>query len=219
MQPNVNQIIEMMGRTLISRPNVERVIDMSKMDANLMTAVVREQLIARLSKELTIRGTGNQNIFTITYTEKDPRQAQRVVQSLLTLFVEGGLGEKRKDSDSAISFIDDQLKAYSERLTEAENAVVDFKRKNFGLMPGTGENFYSRLSEAQTALNQARLEFLEAEQARDAIRKQFADEAAAVPLPGEPGAVDEPPPPELATPEVDARIQTLQQRLDTLRLS
>ena len=38
MQPNVNQIIEMMGRTLISRPNVERVIDMSKMDARHKTA-------------------------------------------------------------------------------------------------------------------------------------------------------------------------------------
>jgi polysaccharide chain length determinant protein (PEP-CTERM system associated) len=217
MQPNVKEGIEMMSRTLISRPNVEKVISMSGMDARLRNADEREDLVTRLIRELTFKGTGTQNIFTITYTDKDPQQAKRVVQSLVTLFVEGGLGEKRKDSDSARNFIDDQLKAYSERLAAAENAVADFKRRNLGLMPGQGQNFYTRLSEAQTALNQARLELTEAQQGRDAIRRQLQAEAASTQQ--EERAVTEDAPIEAATPEIDARIQALQQRLDTLRLS
>jgi polysaccharide chain length determinant protein (PEP-CTERM system associated) len=216
MQPNVPQIVEMMSRTLISRPNVERVIEMSGMKPHSDSVKDREELVARLSRELAIRGTGSQNLYTIAYSERDPEQAKRVVQSLLTIFEEN-LGDKRKDSDSAISFIEDQLKIYGERLTAAENAVTEFKRKNVGLMPGQGENYYTRLNEARVALNQARLDLAEAEQGRDAIRKRFTVEQP-------PSLIDE----HLAdagetvdtfTSELDGRIQALQQKLDTLRLT
>ncbi|MBK8740397.1 MAG: chain length-determining protein [Betaproteobacteria bacterium] len=227
MQPNDNQIVEMMGRTLISRPNVERVIKMAEIDAKLKTAADYERMVTRLTKELVVKGGGAQRLFTITFTDRDPEQAKRVVQALLSIFVEGSQVDKRKDSESARSFIDEQLKAYAERLTAAENAVTAFKRRNVGLMPGEGQNFYTRLSEARAALSQARLELTEAEQGRDAIRKRLAAEASpsladerrvpdvVTPRVGTPRVAI----PEAATPEIDARILALQQRLDGLRLT
>jgi polysaccharide chain length determinant protein (PEP-CTERM system associated) len=138
------------------------------------------------------------------------------VQSLLTIF-EGSLGDKRKDSDLARNFIEDQLKVYAERLTAAEDAVTAFKRKNLGLMPGQGENFYTRLTDMRTALNQARLELAEAEQGRDALRRRFTEEAP--PSLIDEKAMYEPAGPEMASPELDLRIQALQQKLDTLRVT
>jgi polysaccharide chain length determinant protein (PEP-CTERM system associated) len=216
-QPNVNQIVEMMSRTLISRPNVEKVIVMANMDTQLKTADERDAMVTRLTRELTIKSSGAENFYTIAYANKDPQQAKRVVQSLLSIFVEGSLSNKRKDTDSARSFIDEQLKIYGEKLTAAENAVTEFKRRNMGLMPGQGQNFYSRLGEAQVAVNQARLELAEAEQGRDAIKSRLMVEAP-------PSLLDERPAPEVVTPEaanpeLDARIQVLQQKLDGLRLT
>src|ERR1700752_175218 len=52
MQPNVTQIIEMMSRTLISRPNVEKVMEMAKIDEKVKTDLDREQTILRLTKDL-----------------------------------------------------------------------------------------------------------------------------------------------------------------------
>jgi len=216
MQPNVPQIVEMMSRTLMSRPNVERVIDMSGIKPKSKTQNDREELIARMSRDLAIKGTGSQNLYTISYAERDPQQAKRVVQSLLTIFEEN-LGEKKRDSDSAITFIEEQLKTYGERLTAAENAVTEFKRKNIGLMPGQNENYYTRLNEARIALNQARLELSEAEQGREAISKRLSSEQP-------PSLVEErlseaTESMETFNSDLDGRIQALQQKLDTLRLT
>jgi len=222
MQPNDTQIVEMMSRTLISRPNVERVIGMSGMAANAKTEAEFEELVTRLNRELTIKTTAAQrNFYTIAYSDKDPQQAKRVVQSLLTIFVEGGQGDKRKDSDSARVFIDDQLKTYAERLTAAEDAVTEFKRRNVGLMPGQGQNYFERMSVARTELNQARLELAEAEQGRDAIRRRLASDSPGLMADERPAEAtgSRTPVLEVTTPELDARIQALQQRLDTLRLS
>src|SRR5688572_33099931 len=52
VQPNVDQVVTMMSRTLISRPNVEKVIRMSDLDITLKTPEAREAMISRLTKEI-----------------------------------------------------------------------------------------------------------------------------------------------------------------------
>ena len=211
VQPNVGQMVTMMIRTLISRPNVEKVIGMADMDIKLKTPDEREGMTTSLIKELTIKSAGSENLYTIAFSDRDPQLAKRVVQSLLTIFVEGSLGDKRKDTDSARRFIDEQLKVYNDRLVAAENAVTEFKRRHLGLMGGEGKNFYARLVEAQSALNQASLELREAENGRDAISSQLKGNAPM--LLGDPGTL------EVATPDLDDPIKDLQKKLDGLRLT
>jgi polysaccharide chain length determinant protein (PEP-CTERM system associated) len=213
VQPNIDQMVTMMSRTLVSRLNVEKVIHMADMDIRLKTPEDREQLITHLTRELAIKSAGRENLYTIAYADENPEQAKRVVQSLLTLFMEGPLGDKRKDSDSARQFIEEQLKGYSEKLVTAENAVTEFKRRHQGLMPGEGRGYYARLSDARTALRQAALELREAENSRDAIKKQLAGDAEITSRLGEKGATVG------ALPEIDTRIRALEQKLDGLRLT
>ena len=204
VQPNVDQIVSMMSRTLVSRVNVEKVIRMTDLDVGLETPDDREKLVAHLSGELYIRSAGpgklNTNLYTIAYSDRNPDLAKRIVQSLLTIFMEGPTGDKRMDSDSARHFIDEQLKGYSEKLVAAENAVTEFKRRHQGLMPGEGRGYYARLSDARTALRQATLALREAENSRDAIKRQLAGDKRG------------------AYSELDARIRALEQKLDGLRL-
>ena len=210
VQPDVNQLVAMMSRTLITRPNVDKVIRMADMDIKIKTPDEREQMITRLTKELTIKGAG-ENIYTIALSDTNPQQAKRIVQSLLTLFVEGSIGDKRKDSDSAKRFIDDQLKAYSDKLVAAENAVTEFKRHNMGIMQ-EGRSYYTRLVEAQNALNEATLELKEAENGRDAIKQQLEGEVPMLMTEQDASDID------ISNPQLDERIKELQKRLDGLRL-
>jgi protein tyrosine kinase modulator len=214
VQPNLDQTMAMMSRTLMSRINVEKVIRMAGMDASAGTAENRERLVARLTQELTIKSTGRENLYAISYTDKDPVLAKRVVESLLNIFLEGSIGRKLKDSDSAKEFIDDQLKTYSEKLIAAENAVTQFKRRNQGLMPGEGRDFYGPLIEAKSALRQATLAFKEAINSRDAIKQQLAGEVQATPQ-APPGRIAPIPPPS----DIELRIRALEQKLDGLRLT
>jgi polysaccharide export outer membrane protein len=129
------------------------------------------------AEEITITSGGRENLYTIAYADENREQARRVVESLLTIFMEGSIGNKRTDTDSARRFIEDQLRSYGEKLAAAENAVTEFKRRHQGLMPGEGRDYYGRLSDARTALRKASLELREAMDARDAIKRQLAGEA------------------------------------------
>jgi polysaccharide chain length determinant protein (PEP-CTERM system associated) len=209
--PNLDQQVVFMRRTLISRPNVERLMRMVDLDVKAKDTKEHEKMVDELMSQIKIGGTERDDIYTITYTSDNPKLGKDIVQSLLTIFVEGSFSGKKQDSQKAVQFIDDQIKAYEEKLTAAENSLKEFKIRNMGLVPREGGgDFGSQLSAATDQLSQARLELAEAEQARNAIRRQISGEPA---KPGE-TVTDVP----LTDPELESRIATAQKALDGLRL-
>ncbi|TFW30689.1 XrtA system polysaccharide chain length determinant [Massilia horti] len=208
--PNIDQQVMFMRRTLISRPNVEKVIRMVDLDVTAKTQKEHEQLVDELMEKIKIGGTERDDIYTIAYNNPNPKLGKDVVQSLLTIFMEGSFGGKKQDSEKAVQFIDDQIKSYEEKLAGAENALKEFKIRHLGLLSSQGGDSSTRLAEMNEALNQARLELAEAEQARNAIKRQIAgDDPAALP----PDSIDTD-----ADPELDARIATINKNLDQLRM-
>ncbi|MYN09193.1 XrtA system polysaccharide chain length determinant [Pseudoduganella aquatica] len=207
--PNVEQQVAIMSRTLLSRPNIERVIRMVDMDLNTTSARDHELQIEELLSKIKIASTGSYDIYTITYNSPNPRQVRDVVQSLLTIFVEGSFKGKKGESQKAVQFIDDQIKSYEDKLVAAENTVKEFKMAHNALLPRQGLDYGSQLLMSSDALNGAKLELMEAEQSRNAIRAQTTGDE---PILGDvaPSAID--------NPEIDARITALNKNLDALRL-
>ena len=207
--PNLDQQVVFMRRTLISRPNLERVMRLVDLDVKTSTPKEHEKMVDELIDKIKIIGTERDDIYTITYNNPNPKLGKDVVASLLTIFVEGSFGSKKQDSEKAVVFIDDQIKGYEAKLSAAENALKDFKLKNMSLLPRTGSDYATKLSELSDQLSQARLEMLEADQARNAIRRQIGG-----------GGSGSAPALSLATidPELDTRIQTLTKQLDALRM-
>jgi polysaccharide chain length determinant protein (PEP-CTERM system associated) len=207
--PNIDQQVMFMRRTLISRPNVERVIRMVDLDVKAKTPKEHEKMVDELMSQIKIGGTERDDIYTLTYNNPNPKLGKDVVQSLLTIFVEGSFGGKKQDSEKAVQFIDDQIKSYEEKLAAAENALKDFKIRHIGVVSGQGD-YSSKLAETSDALNQARLELAEAEESRNAIKRQMTgDEPAA--LAPEAAEGD-------ANPELDGRIAAINKTLDGLRM-
>ena len=209
--PNLDQQVLFMRRTLLSRPNVERLMRMVDLDVKAKDAKEHEKIVDDLMAQIKIGGTERDDIYTIAYTSSNPKLGKDVVQSLLTIFVEGSFSGKKQDSEKAVQFIDDQIKSYEQKLAAAENSLKEFKIKNLGMLPREGGGDYgSQLVQATEQLNQARLELAEAEQARNAIRRQITGEPA---KPGE-TVTDMP----VTDPELEARIGTVQKNLDALRI-
>jgi len=210
VQPNVEQQVMMLSRTLISRPNVEKLIRMADLDLNLNGKAEREALMERLTKTLTISSVGRDNLYTISYRDSDPGKAQRVVQALVSIFVESSLGDKRQDSDSARKFIDEQIRNYEKKLQDAEGRLKEFKLRNVDLYTADGKNSTEHLSELTNMLNSSRLALREAENSRDAMRRQIVGEEPVL-LPEAPGADSG-----VSLPEIDGRIDTQKRNLDNL---
>lgn len=211
VQPPLDQQLAIMSRTLISRPNVEKLIRMTDLDLTVKSPAEKERLIEELTKTLQMKSEGRQNLYTISYRDSVPAQAQKVVQGLLSIFVESSLGDKRKGSDSARRFIEEQIRTYEKRLEEAESRLKDFKLKNMGLMGPEGKDYFGKMQALNEELNRARLELRAQEQSRDALKRELAGEDPVF-LPD--GAT--PGPAGLTVSELDARIDTLKRGLDEL---
>lgn len=214
VQPNVEQEVANLSRTLISRPNLQKLVRMTDMDLHLTTAEQREKLIEKLTRTLYIKSVGEGNLYTIGFSDPEPAQATRVVQSLLSIFVESGLSAKSNDTGQARRFIEEQIQGYEQRLTEAENRLKDFKLHNIDLTSPAGADFFESFSTLTESLREARLQLQEAHRSRDALKQQIADEQDHSLL-----SLDGVTPVVAATPELDARLNTLAKSLDEMLIS
>ena len=207
--PNLDQQVQFMRRTLLSRPNVERVIREVDLDVQASNSREMDKLVEEMTSRIKMAGTQRDDIYTITYTGASAKEAKDVVQAFLTIFVEGSYTGKRQDSEKAVQFIDDQIRGYEERLAAAENSLKEFKLRNMGMLPREGADYSARMAATNEALNQARLELSEAEQARNAIRRQISGDTS-----GGPGKRALPVP---TDPALEERIAATNKTLDSLR--
>ncbi len=210
IEPNLDQQIMILSRTLISRPNVEKLVRMADLDLNIKTKAAQEELIDDLMKALTIKTTSRDNLYTLAFSDPEPERAKRVVQSLVSIFVESGLGDKRKDTDTAKKFIDDQIQVYQRKLEEAENRLKEFKLKHISLQTADDKDYFGRISEVSASLERSKLELREAENSRDALKRQIVGEEPSL-LPDVPEATSG-----VSIPEIDGRIDAMKRNLDGL---
>lgn len=215
VQPNVEQQVAMLSRTLLSRPNMERLVRMADLDLGVSTPLQQEKLIADLTQAIQIRNTGRDNLYTLAIRDSNQDRAQRIVQSLTSIFVESSLGASRKDADSARTFLNEQIRRYEQALDEADARLKEFRLRNIETQSADGRDAASRVAESLAQFEGARLQLREAENARDAIRQQIAMER------GQSGntvvqsllmesSIN------VSTPELDARIAALKTGIDGL---
>ncbi|HED39468.1 MAG TPA: chain length-determining protein [Chromatiales bacterium] len=212
VQTDLGREVTTLTRTLLSRPNMEKVARMTDMDLGATTPAEMEELLNRLQRSIELSGSGRENIYSIAYSNEDPELAKQVVQSLLTLFVETSLGDSRKDSHVAQRFIDEQIKEYESRLYAAEEVLKEFKRKNIGMMPEEGQEYYQRMQAAMVRLSKAQLELNEAVNRRDELERQLRGEEPTFGIVA-PSNMQVP-----TSSTLDARIRDLQTRLGDLLL-
>ena len=205
--PDATGQVAILSRTLLSRPNVEKIIRKSDLDTSARTSA--ETLVDDTTRSLRIsRSTTGDNIYTIAFRYTDPKKARDVVQAALSTFIEQSLGETRGGSDSARKFLDEQIKQYEEKLKEAEGRVNAFRLKYMGLFPTTGKDFTTQMSTVSEQIKEARVELRVAEQTRDGIRNQFQEQTTER-LVASPGMAAP-----IAVPELDGRIAALKRQID-----
>ena len=202
--------IEMMAKTLLSRSNVEKIARESDLDLTTSTDEQFDALVTGLSKNIRLASTQRDNIYTISYNNKTPATAQTVVQETLDLFVEGALGNNRKDTDTAERFLEQQIAEYESRLTEAEQRLADFKREHNDLIPLSG-SFYSQLQAANSQLEATQLEIRRTQRQVDSLKEQLKSGV-------NPEAFDVASGQSPLRTRYDDRIRNLEEELDRLML-
>jgi polysaccharide chain length determinant protein (PEP-CTERM system associated) len=122
VQPNIDEQIAMLARTLIARPNIEKIMRSSDLDVTANTQLERDRLVDDIVR-IKFTFAGRENIYSISYQDVNPDRAKRVVQDMLSLFVESGVGNKKGVIPRLRGFIDEQIRGYEKKLEEAEDRL------------------------------------------------------------------------------------------------
>lgn len=214
VRPRVEQQVDLMTRTLLSRPNMAEVARRTDLDLRADSDREMEALLAGLQQDISLDGSPRSNLYSISYQSANPDLARRVVQALLNIFVESGLGNTRADINASQEFINRQIAAYEDKLEALEQRIEEFKREHYGMLPGQDGDYFNQLKQANAQLQAARLALDEAQRRADIYSGRLeGTEPVLLPTPST-GAGPSP----SLTPQLDARISAMRQHLDQLRL-
>ncbi len=211
VEPDLDQTVGLLARTLITRPNLELLMRKSNVDVSALSPMTRDRMVEALMRDIKVAGSGRDNVFTFSYRDIQPERARLIVQNLVALFLESDTGAKRRDAEAARDFIDQQIKSYESRLAEAENRLKEFKLRNLAMADSSGKDYFARISALTDDLSKLQVELRAGEQSRDALKKELSGEEPVL-LDTEASASGA----KQQSAEIDARLETQRKLLDDL---
>lgn len=170
--------LDMLQRTLLSRPNLDKLISKTDLELDLTNLADREQLIDKLSTDIRITPQ-TRNLFTITYRNKQPRLAYDVVRTMLATFVESKTGNNRTEIENATKFLNEQIASYEKQLRDAERRRADFRARYVDVLPGDGGGI-SRLDGQNQIVRQLQGALQDALARRDTLNRELSTTAPMV---------------------------------------
>lgn len=165
----------------------------------------RGQIMDGVKNRTRVMNVGG-NLVRIEYQDEIPERAYVVAQGFAELFIEESAANQTRESNDAFEFIDGQVKVYHAKLTQAEQALKEFRSQHLDARPGTEAEIASKISTLKASIEKTKLDLKEAQIRKASLERQLSGEAViATSLTREGQYV--------------ARIAELQTQLDTLRLN
>ncbi len=164
--------LDTLQRTLLSRPNIEKLISKTDLELDLKGPADRERLVESLANSIRIQPQ-TAKLFSISYRSTSPRLAYDVVKTMLSTFVESKTGNNRIDLENAGKFFSDQIELYLRQLTEAERIRAEFRSKYVDLLPA-GDGGVSRMEAAQSSVRSLEGQLQDALSRKATLTKELA---------------------------------------------
>ncbi len=182
--PGVGSRVFVVRQAMLGRPQLERVARETDLDLRASTDEEKEELLLALKEKIGVstgRTSQSQNLYTISFEDRDRGMALSVVQTLLDTFVEDVLKLKEKGAEDVTGYLRDQLAHYSGLLSEAEAKLAEFKKRHVGLLPGENGGVFEKMQREMDTLKQLRLDLRTELDRRDELRRQLESDAPMLP--------------------------------------
>jgi polysaccharide chain length determinant protein (PEP-CTERM system associated) len=169
--PNVNDDLQDRLRSItqqiLSRTRLLHIIDQLNLYADPHSHLSADDKVEGMRKQIEIelvRDTENRvSSFNVYYSAHDPHVAQQVTSELTNLFISENLEVRQQQSEDTTKFLESQLEAARQTLSDQEEKIRQFKGQHVGELPAqVGSNLQilaglqSQLQTEEDALNTAK---------------------------------------------------------------
>lgn len=141
------------------------------------SAVQQDRLMEQL-RDRTRIVSARENLVQITYFDSDPERAYKVGAAMADLLIEESLASKERESREAYEFIDNQVKDYHHKLTEAETNLQAYRSDNADAQPGSIADVNARITALRTQVEQNRMSTMELHSREQTLAAQLSGESA-----------------------------------------
>jgi len=174
----------------------------------LLDRMRRDIKLTPISAEVTDRRTGSPVkstiAFTLSYDSESAANAQKITNELTTLFLNENIKNRQQKAAETTSFLEEELARVSQHISDVEQQLSDFKRRNQGRTPdlSLANQMGTERSEAELQRVERELGFLT--DRRVQLQAQLGETRPQAPLAGGTGLL-----------EPDDRLRALQLQLTT----
>jgi polysaccharide chain length determinant protein (PEP-CTERM system associated) len=176
---DTQQEIDVMLRTLLTAPNMERVVRATNPKSANWSAPQMQDAVAQLTSNVKLKALGTKNLYQIGFTDQNPGYAQSVAQTLLSVMVDSNVGDQRRESDDARSFLDQQIAVYERKIQESDKRKADFRAAHLDVFFGGND-----VDEAKGDIVKAQQSVDEITARRNSLRSQLASTPATLDING-----------------------------------
>lgn len=172
--PALDEQIMTLSSQILSFPHLITAIRKLGLDKGITSPLAYEELVRGIRKRADIKMRAL-DVFQISYEDKRPGLSQRLVNTLIEIFIEDATTAKKKRVLVGVEFATAQAELYKKALEESENALYEFKKKYPLQLPGreTSVNV-DMLINYQTSLTSVEMALNEAEKELNLLRRQIS---------------------------------------------
>ena len=123
-----NDDVRVLRYSLLSRELIYKALDSMNHEIFNEDEYKIQEYIKELQRKTNI-DVDKRDLFIVSIEDSDPHFAQKYLNTLVSTYVDENMSSKREDTLGANKFLDGQLQIFKEKLDKAENAIIDFRRK------------------------------------------------------------------------------------------
>jgi len=165
---DIDQRINTIRQQILSRTNLERVIEKFKLFSGPDHAeMFMEDKISSIRKKIDVQVTRSgrrtgADAFSVSYRGSDPQTVMNVANTLANFFIDENLKVREAQAIGTSGFLDDQLAVIRVRLEEAEKQSSEYRKKYMGELPDQLDTNLRVLDRMQLQLNERQASLQEA---------------------------------------------------------
>lgn len=149
--------LQILTQRILSRTKLRQLITQLDLYPRQQQRLTPDQVVDRMRKDIKISPVtalgqpDRLTAFHIAYEAPSPHVAQRVVNELTTLFIDGSLQSQADQSQGTTSFLQDQLQNASSALAQQQQQLKRFNRRYLDELPVQGPQQIQLLASLRTA--------------------------------------------------------------------
>lgn len=150
------------------------VLELAIKSGNLQNDSAEQITPAIIQKKLEVKQIQSSDLLMVSFADTNPRQAAKVVDSILSAYLQNNIQSNQNDMVSARQFIEKQIPQAETNLRKAELAVENFKSQNKFLDSQQSQQaILNGITQVKEQITQAELDALKARNEANSLLRQI----------------------------------------------